>query len=108
MLLEDIITNKRNIASLVPKPMILYYKYSKYNMLRSYLVASISFEMEPMGIVAFTRGVIGQIGLIFFWCRPVVNRIKSLIDCLRHPRPPPARPVSADTIFKAMQHRFES
>ncbi|KAM7489416.1 hypothetical protein LguiB_026900 [Lonicera macranthoides] len=31
-----------------------------------------------------------------------------LIDCLRHPRPPPPRAVSAENIFNAMKERFQS
>lgn len=64
--------------------------------------------MEPLAIVAFTGGVVGQLGLIFFWCRPLFNCIRRLIDCLRHPRPPPPQAVSAEKIFKAMKERFQS
>ncbi|KAH7689066.1 hypothetical protein IHE45_03G071800 [Dioscorea alata] len=44
--------------------------------------------MEPLAIVAATGAVLGQITVVLCHLRPFISR---LIDCLQHPRPPPAQ-----------------
>ena len=69
------------------------------------LVTTTNKKKKTMGlsaIVAVFTGVVGQVALCF-WYRPARNRIRQLINCLRHPRPPPSRPVTADTIFNAIK-----
>ncbi|CAN6448353.1 unnamed protein product [Victoria cruziana] len=59
--------------------------------------------MEPLTIVACTGGVIGQLAIIMLRFRPVFNVVSRLIDCLRHPRPPPPRAVTAAAIMGGIQ-----
>ncbi|KAF3783554.1 hypothetical protein EJ110_NYTH32252 [Nymphaea thermarum] len=59
--------------------------------------------MEPLAIVACTGGVIGQFGIIMLRFRPVFDIVCRLIDCLRNPRPPPPRAVTAAAIMEGLE-----
>uniref|UniRef100_J3MVX5 Uncharacterized protein n=1 Tax=Oryza brachyantha TaxID=4533 RepID=J3MVX5_ORYBR len=51
--------------------------------------------MEPVAIVTVTGGVLGPVFVLLSRIQPVVDFLRRLYDCLRHPRRRPARPVRA-------------
>uniref|UniRef100_J3MVX6 Uncharacterized protein n=1 Tax=Oryza brachyantha TaxID=4533 RepID=J3MVX6_ORYBR len=51
--------------------------------------------MEPMAIVTVTSGVLGPVFVLLSRIQPVVDFLRWLCDCLRHPRCRPARSVRA-------------
>lgn len=59
--------------------------------------------MEPLTILTFTGGVLGQIALVILRFRPAYTFVERLTDCLQHPRPPPPQAVSAHAIVEAIE-----
>ena len=51
--------------------------------------------MEPMAIVTVTGGVLGPVIVLLSRIQPVVDFIRRLCNCLRHPQRRPARPLRA-------------
>lgn len=64
--------------------------------------------MEPLAIVAFTGGMIGQIGILLLWCRPIYNCVQRFVDCLRNPQPLPPQEEINEKIFNVLKDRFYS